>query len=239
MSHVLHGDEPDVFTGSHFLFRIFTAEFVRNIRIRSAVDQNLLCSNALFGRRGFTVMFGNFCWRAAQKSGNSIIAQVQFPCATQVKHAGQRKHASDRRFVRGKAECKLATGGMSGNAEASEIELRKFAFRFIAMHEMVCAAKIVERSRPSAARIANAPVFDVVCRDAGHFQSMAEMARVREIVFRAPVAAMNEKHDWMRPIAFGQANIHKLIRVLAVGEAQIGVRRRCGEYVLAWHGRAV
>lgn len=51
------------------------------------------------------------------------------------------------------------------------------------------------------------------------------MAYVGEIVFRAPVAAVNEKYDRMRPIACGHAHIQKLIRILTVGEAQIGIRR--------------
>lgn len=65
------------------------------------------------------------------------------------------------------------------------------------------------------------------------------MASVGEIVFRAPVTAVNEERDRMRPIAFGHAHIQKLIRILTISEAQIGIGRWCGKYAFAWHGRAV
>ena len=51
------------------------------------------------------------------------------------------------------------------------------------------------------------------------------MARVRQIVFCAPVAAVNEKHDRMRRFVLREADVNKLIGILAVGDAQIGMRR--------------
>lgn len=173
MTDVRQGDELQVFAGKLFSFSVAFTELVRNVNIGSAMNKDLRGRDVLFGGRGFTVAIGSFCWRAAQKSGNSIIAQVQLPCATQVKHAGQRERASDRRFVRGKAECKLAARGVSSNAEAIAIELRKLVFRFFAVKETVCAAKIVECSRPSSTGIADAPVFDIQRCDPGLFQSMA------------------------------------------------------------------
>jgi len=51
------------------------------------------------------------------------------------------------------------------------------------------------------------------------------MARVDEIVFCAPVAAVNKKHDRVRSLVLGDADIDKLIGIAAVGKAQVGIRR--------------
>lgn len=189
------------------------------------MDQDLPGRDVSFGGRRFVVAIGNLGWRAAEKTGNSVIAQVQLPCAMQVKYSGQRKHPSDRRLMCSQAECKLSARRVSGNAEVFAIELRKLVFRFLAVKEMVCAAKIMECSRPSAALVANAPVFDIQGRNAGLLQSVAEMPCVREIVFRAPVAAVNEKHELIRAFASRDTYVDELIGIIAVRNAQIGIRR--------------
>ena len=51
------------------------------------------------------------------------------------------------------------------------------------------------------------------------------MARVGEIVFCAPVAAVNKKHDRMRSLVLRDADVDKLIGIVAVGKAQVGLRR--------------
>lgn len=51
------------------------------------------------------------------------------------------------------------------------------------------------------------------------------MARVGEIVFGAPVAAVNKKHDRVRTLVLRDADIDKLIGIAAVGKAQVGMRR--------------
>lgn len=237
MAHLRHGYELGVFAGGAFLFSIVFAELVRNVDVGGAVDQDLLRPDALSRGRRFAVAIRNFGWRAAEKARNSIVAQVQLPCATQVKHAGQREHASNRWFMRSKAESELATGGMSGDAEAIEVEMKEFIV--ITMKQPKCAANVGEASRPPAARIANTAVFDVACSDACLFQSVAEMACIGEVVFRAPVAAVDEKHDCVRAATARHTHLDKLVGIFAVSEAQIGFGGRCGEYVLARHGRAV
>lgn len=51
------------------------------------------------------------------------------------------------------------------------------------------------------------------------------MSRVCEIVFCAPVATVNEKHDRIRCFASRDADVDKLIRIAAVCKAQISIRR--------------
>ena|SRR5579864_3636734 len=51
------------------------------------------------------------------------------------------------------------------------------------------------------------------------------MTGISQVVFGAPVSAVDEEDDGMRPFAGGNANVNKLIWVLAVRKAQIGARR--------------
>lgn len=51
------------------------------------------------------------------------------------------------------------------------------------------------------------------------------MARVGEIVFCAPVAAVNEKHNRMWRFVSRYSDVDKLIGIVAVGKAQVGLRR--------------
>ena len=159
MTDAFHGDELHIFAGFLFLFRVVLAEFVGNVFIGGAVDEDLFCSDVLFGGRGLPVMVGHFCWRAAEKTGDGIIAQVQLPAATQIKHASQREHAGNRRLMCSKTQGKLPAGGMSGNAEAVAIETREFVLA--AEKEAKSGANVLKRSRPSAAVIAHAPVLNV------------------------------------------------------------------------------
>jgi len=63
------------------------------------------------------------------------------------------------------------------------------------------------------------------------------MPSVSEIVFGAPVTAMDEKNYGMRPFSSRNTYVRKLIRVLPVGKAQIGVRWLLAENSFALHGK--
>jgi hypothetical protein len=168
---VLHRYELHVLTGFLFLFCVAVAEFVRDVFVGGAMNEDLLRTNAQFCRRRFTVVVGHLGWRAAEKACDGIIAQVQLPAATQVEHAGQRKHAGDRRLMGSEAECKLATGRVSGNAEAVAIKSRKFMLSI--ENEAKSGANILKCSRPSASRIADAAVLNIAGGDSRQFESVA------------------------------------------------------------------
>ena len=149
---------------------------------------------------------------------------MQLPGAAQIEHASERKHMRDGTLKRGETESKMAAGGVSGDAELFQVEPRDGIISVFAQCT-VSAADVLKGSGPSAAGVANATVFDVPGCDAGLFERMAKMSSISEIVFGAPVAAVNEEDDWMRAFSAGDANVDKLIWILAVSEAQIRLRR--------------
>ena len=169
-------------------------------------------------------MVGNIGGRAAEKGRSSVIAQVQLPGAAQVEHAGERKHMRYGALKRCETEREMATGGVSGDAELFEVEPRD-GIIFMFAQCAIGAADILKCSGPSAAGIAHAPVLDVPGGDTGLLQGVAKMSGVSEIIFRAPIAAVNEEDDWMRAFSGRNADVNELIWVLAVREAQIGLRR--------------
>lgn len=166
-----HGNELHVLTRFLFLFCVAVAEFVRDVFVGSAMNKDLLRTNTQFRGRRFTVMVGHLGWRAAEKTCDGIIAQVQLPAATQVEHAGKRECASDRWFVCSKTECKLATGRVSGNTEAVAIERRKFMLPI--ENETKSGANILKCPRPSASRIADAAVLNIAGGDSRQLESVA------------------------------------------------------------------
>ena len=111
---------------------------------------------------------------------------------------------------RGKTQSEMAAGGVSGDAESFEIEPRD-GIIFVFAQCTVSAADVFKRSGPSAAGIADATVFDVPSGDAGLLERVTKMSGVSEIVFGAPVAAVNKEDDWMRAFSGWNANVDKLI----------------------------
>src|ERR1700704_2119651 len=99
------------------------------------------------------------------------------------------------------------------------------------------AADVFKGSRPSAAGIAHATVFHVPCGDTGFFQCLTKMAGISEIVFGAPVAAVDEKDYRMRTLSRGHSNVGELVWVLAVRETQIRRRRFFIENGFALHAK--
>lgn len=236
MSYIGHCEQLNIFAGLFLAFGVGLADFVRNVIVGGAVDHDLFCFDAQFGRRGFAVVIWDFSWRAAKKTGDSVVAEVQFPTAMKIEHAGQRKALLDCRFVCSKTESELAPGRVSGSTEAGEIKLRLSVLLVIILQQAVCSADVFKGPRPSATWIANAAVFDVPCGNAGRFQCLAEMAGVSEIVFSTPVAAVNQEYNWVPAFARGKAHINELIGVLTIVQAKIGFGWFCGENVVALHG---
>src|SRR6476469_7811286 len=96
-----------------------------------------------------------------------------------------------------KTKSEMATGGVSGDAEPLEIEMGD-GIALVFTQCTVRAANVLKGSGPSATGIANATVLDVPGCDACLFESVAKMPGISEVVFGAPVSAMNEEDDGMR-----------------------------------------
>src|SRR5215467_9203267 len=95
----------------------------------------------------------------------------------------------------------------------------------------VTADDVLERSRPSAARIANSPILQIEGRHASRSQRGTRMPGMLKIILRAPESAMNIHHDRKRPFPFGKPEIAKLIWIGTVGQAHICGWRRLIEHV--------
>jgi hypothetical protein len=66
---------------------------------------------------------------------------------------------------------------------------------------------------------------------------VTKVARVCEVIFGAPVAAVDEEDDRMRALASGKADIDELIWVLAVRDSQVRIGRFLFETGLALHAK--
>ena len=130
----------------------------------------------------------------------------------------------DGMLKRRETESEMASSGVSGDAEGFEIEPGN-GISFVFAQCTVGATDIFKGSGPSAAGIADATVLNVPGCDAGLLERVAKVPGVSEIVFGAPVAAVDEEDDWMRAFSGGNANVNELIWVLAVRNAQIRPRR--------------
>ena len=94
--------------------------------------------------------------------------------------------------------------------------------------KLVCRADICERAGPSAAVIADAAIFEVRCGQSFRCQRGAQMPRMIEIVFRAPISSVDVDHeaDGLRFFWRGQPQIEELVWIRSVREPEIGWRRR-------------
>lgn len=171
MPDVLHRDELDVLSGFLFLFCVSLANFVGDVFIGCPVNEDLLRTNVEFRGRRLTIVIVGICWRSAEKTCNSVTAQMKFPCATQIQHAGQREHTGNCRFMCGETQGKLASGRVSGNAEAVAVERRKFILAI--EKEVKSGAKVFKCSWPSTTWITDAPVLNIVSGDSSEFESVA------------------------------------------------------------------
>jgi hypothetical protein len=181
-------------------------------------------------------MVGDLGRRAAKEFSGSIIAQVQLPGAAKVEHTGESERSRYRSLECGEAQSKVASGGVSGHAEPLEVEPGEEII-LVYVQSTVSAADVLKGARPAATRISYTAILHVPGCDAGFFQRMAKMAGIGEIVFRAPVAAVNKEDHGMRSISRRYSHVNKLIGVLAVRKAQIGVGRLLAENGFALHAR--
>ena len=125
---------------------------------------------------------------------------------------------------------------MAGDAEFFQIEPGDRVILVFAQR-VVGAADVFKRSGPSAAGISHATVFHIPGCDAGLLERVAKMSCVSEVVFRAPVAAVDEEDDGMWAFSRGKARVDELIGVLAVRKTQIGPRRFLFQNGFALHAK--
>jgi len=228
-------DEFNVLAGFFLFSGVVPADFVRHNVIGGAVNELLRgLRDGTLRRRSFTIMIRNFRGRSAEKCRGSVIAQVQLPGAMQVNDAREREHMRNGALKSGEAKSKVTSCGVAGDAELFQVEPGDGIILVFAQ-SAVGAADVFKRSGPSAAGISHATVFHVPGCDAGIFQRVAEMTGVREVVFRTPEAAVDEENDGMRAFSGGKARVNKLIGVLAVRKAQIGLGRFLAEDGFALH----
>src|SRR5438270_582025 len=117
------GNQLHVFPGFLLTVGIVFTDFVRNRIVSGPMNQPLnSMRDGAFGRRGLAIMLRDSSRRAPQELNHGIIAQVEIPGATQVKHASQREHSPDRRLKCGQAQSQVPAGRVAGNAEPLQVE---------------------------------------------------------------------------------------------------------------------
>ena len=117
---------------------------------------------------------------------------------------------------RGSPERELPSGRVPHGDDAREIERR------VELLERVdCRRDVEERLRPPASR-PDAPVLEVPRGEAVGGEVDADPLHQRAVVLRAPVPAVHDDGNRMRPGARGEEELHELARVGAVGVRRSG-----------------
>src|SRR5580700_10647804 len=80
-------------------------------------------------------------------------------------------------------------------------------------NEAVGGTDILKRAGPSSIEIAYTPVFGVEGRDPGGSQRLAQVSGVREVILRAPIAAVDVQENGARTLGARQTDFEKLIYV--------------------------
>src|SRR5882762_7360741 len=115
-------------------------------------------------------------------------------------------------------EGEVSAGRMSDHDHACCIDgilLRK------RLQEAIRGLNVAKRTGPATAGIPDAAVFDVQGRDASSGEAGAKMAGVDELVLSAPEATLEDQNQGTRARSPGNAQIRKLVRIFAVGDAGI------------------
>jgi hypothetical protein len=142
----------------------------------------------------------------------------------QVGYGGQRNHTTQRQhLLLRQPERQLSARGMTGGHDALQVE-RALGGDFRQVQRG--GAHIVERAGPSAAVIADAPIFQAPGRDALAGQSGAKVGNVRQIVTRPPVSAVNHDRDWVRAGSGGEAQFGELEVLRSIRQPDAAAGRR-------------
>src|SRR5215510_11977292 len=110
----------------------------------------------------------------------------------------------------------MTSGRMTGHAQSFQV-----TFARMSTQKLVRGSDIFKCSGPSPATISDSSVFNIPGCDSSLGQRGTQMSGIRKIVLGSPVAAVNKEDNGMRPLAAGDANIHKLIGVGAIHHSTI------------------
>ena len=100
----------------------------------------------------------NFVRRTVKKFHHRVVAQVKIVSAPQVNHSRQRYDSVQRGFMSGQAQCELPARGMSHHHQPARIDAVSVC---VLQQELMGVANVSKASRPAAAVIPDAPVFDI------------------------------------------------------------------------------
>src|SRR5262249_5759718 len=130
------------------------------------------------------------------------------------------------------AERKLTSGGVPDHKDSRRIEIVAFCDL---RDEAIPVRDVFECAGPSTTGITDAPVFQIPGGDSLPGECGTQVPGVRKIILGAPEASMNVHRNRKWSFALGQSQIAELIRIGAVGQANIGGRWREREDVFG-HG---
>jgi len=82
-------------------------------------------------------------------------------------------------------------------------------------------ADVLKGSRPTAAEVANPPVFDAARDHSLGGEGGAEMPDVRQIITRLPETAMNNEEQRKRSFTVGKPKLGELTGIIAIADPYI------------------
>lgn len=164
--------------------------------------------------------------RASEEFSDCVIAEVELIRQVEARYRRQGDYPVDRMPFTGKSQSKMTTGGVSQQDHArGVIEMRAGGFE--------AADNIFECARPATAWFADAPVFQARHCQAGPCQRGAGVARMRQVISRAPESTMNHHDRAGESLSFclRLPQVKKLAWFGAVGDSIIGTHWRQSEKV--------
>src|SRR5262252_6388385 len=125
------------------------------------------------------------------------------------------------------AECELAASRMPNRDDFLSID--PILVRILDK-KLIGRANVAKRAGPPAALVADSAIFKIRCHQSLDSKRGTKMSRMIEVEFRAPVSPVNVdyKRMWFAFIR-RQPQIEELIRVRAVRDPRVGLRRLTGE----------
>jgi len=116
----------------------------------------------------------------------------------------------------------LPTSRMPYNNHPLRIEL---ILTRILNQKLISRPDIGKRSRPSPTQIPHPPVFQICRSRSLSRQRRAKMPNIPQVISRPPIPAMNHHSQRMWSFTLRQTQIHKLILIATISNANISPRR--------------
>jgi hypothetical protein len=169
---------------------------------------------------------GRLLLTASEKSGDSVIAQVEFISQIEARYRRQGDHPTHRVFLASEAQSEMTSGGVSQQDHTGGlVEVRAGSREAV--------DDILECTRPSTAWVADASIFQARDCQAGPRQRGAGVARMRQVILRAPKSTMDHHDRTADVFSFFSRlpQVKKLIRFGAVSDSLVGRNWRQREKV--------